>query len=119
MIAVNGGIEVALDGALNSEFVGDRRVSGAGGLPDFLRTVFAAPGRSSVIGLVSAGRTGSRIVEVLGPGRTTAPPHQADHVVTEWGAASLRGASMAERRRALVEVAHPDHRGSLQGSPGR
>jgi len=37
-----------------------------------------------------------------------------DHVVTEWGIAKLRGRSIAERARALIAIAHPDHRDGLE-----
>jgi acyl-CoA hydrolase len=37
-----------------------------------------------------------------------------DHVVTEYGVASLRGRSLAERARELIAIAHPDHRDELR-----
>jgi acyl-CoA hydrolase len=37
-----------------------------------------------------------------------------DHVVTEWGIAELRGRPLAERARALIAIAHPDHRDELE-----
>ena len=37
-----------------------------------------------------------------------------DHVATEWGIAHLRGRSLADRARALIAVAHPDHREALE-----
>jgi acyl-CoA hydrolase len=37
-----------------------------------------------------------------------------DHIVTEWGIAKLRGRSLAERARALIDIAHPDHREELE-----
>ena len=37
-----------------------------------------------------------------------------DHVVTEWGIARLRGRSLAERAEALIAIAHPDHRETLE-----
>jgi 4-hydroxybutyrate CoA-transferase len=38
----------------------------------------------------------------------------ADHVVTEFGVAKLRGRSNFERAKALISVAHPDYRGQLE-----
>jgi acyl-CoA hydrolase len=35
-------------------------------------------------------------------------------VVTEWGVAELRGRPLAERARALIAIAHPDHRDALE-----
>ena len=37
-----------------------------------------------------------------------------DHVVTEWGVAELRGRSLAERARALIDIAHPSTREHLE-----
>ena len=37
----------------------------------------------------------------------------ADLVVTEYGVASLRGRSIQERAKALIEIAHPNFRESL------
>jgi acyl-CoA hydrolase len=37
-----------------------------------------------------------------------------DHVVTEWGVAHLRGRSLSQRAEALIAIAHPDHRESLE-----
>jgi acyl-CoA hydrolase len=36
------------------------------------------------------------------------------HIVTEYGVASLRGKSLAERARALVSIAHPSVREELE-----
>jgi 4-hydroxybutyrate CoA-transferase len=35
-------------------------------------------------------------------------------VVTEWGAAYLYAKNLRQRARALIEVAHPDHRAELE-----
>ena len=48
----------------------------------------------------------------------TTPRHQLDVVVTEYGAADLRGACVEERREALAAIAHPDVRDALlRGDP--
>jgi acyl-CoA hydrolase len=36
-----------------------------------------------------------------------------DHGVTEHGVAELRGRSIGQRARALIAIAHPDHREDL------
>ena len=38
-----------------------------------------------------------------------------DHVATEWGVVKLLGRSISERARALVAIAHGDHREALEG----
>ncbi|MFH8555866.1 acetyl-CoA hydrolase/transferase C-terminal domain-containing protein [Streptomyces celluloflavus] len=37
-----------------------------------------------------------------------------DNIVTEYGVAALRGKSLRERARALIAIAHPDHRDRLR-----
>jgi 4-hydroxybutyrate CoA-transferase len=44
----------------------------------------------------------------------TVPRSLADVVVTEYGTAHLRGLDLRDRARALIEIAHPDHRPSLR-----
>jgi acyl-CoA hydrolase len=56
----------------------------------------------------------SKIVVELGLGDVvTTLKNTVDKVVTEWGVAELRGRSLRERARALIAVAHPDHRDRL------
>ena len=56
----------------------------------------------------------SRIVPTLGPGAAiTVPRTYIDYVVTEFGIAELKGKTLQERARALVEIAHPDFREEL------
>ena len=38
-----------------------------------------------------------------------------DYVVTEYGVASLRGASLKDRAQELIGIAHPDYREWLTG----
>lgn len=38
---------------------------------------------------------------------------EVEFVVTEYGAADLRGRTVGERAKAMVAIAHPDHRAAL------
>ncbi len=109
--AVNSAIEVALDGSINSERVGDRVVSGPGGAPDYAAIVAAIDTARFFVGLPSTAARGtrSRIVESL-QAPATVPGTQVDTVVTEFGLADLRGRTGAERSAALWSIAHPDFR---------
>ena len=56
----------------------------------------------------------SRIVATLGGHPVTTARSDVDVIVTEYGAAHLRGCSLRERAIRLAAIAHPDHRESLQ-----
>ncbi len=56
----------------------------------------------------------SRIRATLTPGSmVTTLKNTVDHVVTEHGIAELRGRSISERARALIEIAAPQFRDEL------
>ena len=50
----------------------------------------------------------SKIVPNLVDGVVTSPRFSVDYVVTEFGVARLRGASLEKRAELLVNIAHPD-----------
>ena len=53
----------------------------------------------------------SKIVPRLAAGDVvTTLKNTVDKVVTEWGVAELRGRSIRQRTKALIAIAHPDHR---------
>jgi acetyl-CoA hydrolase len=55
----------------------------------------------------------SRIVAQI-EGVTTTARADADVVATEWGVAQLRGKTIRQRVRAMIDIAHPDHREALE-----
>jgi 4-hydroxybutyrate CoA-transferase len=117
MIAINSAIEVDLTGQVVADSIGYRLYSGVGGQMDFMRGAALAPGGRPIIALPSsAGADGStsRITSSLkeGAGVVTTRAH-VQTVVTEWGVAELWGKSMRERAKALIAIAHPDHRERL------
>jgi itaconate CoA-transferase len=91
-----------------------RQYSAAGGQLDFVRGAGASQGGKSIIAChaTAAGGTASRIVPRLS-GPVTTPRNDVHIVVTEFGAADLRGKSLAERARALIGIAHPQFRDAL------
>jgi len=113
--AVNSALEVDLLGQVNAETLAGRYVSGPGGLPDFAAAAHRDPQGLSIIALPATdGGTTSRIVAHLGPrAPVSVPQHAVDVVVTEYGAALLRGQPLDERVRRLCAIAHPDHRAAL------
>ena len=59
----------------------------------------------------------SKINPVLAEGAgVVTTRHMVQHVVTEYGVAFLRGKSVAERARALINIAHPSVREELERS---
>jgi acetyl-CoA hydrolase len=94
-VAINSAIEVDLTGQVNGEFAGKSYVGAVGGALDFARAASQSPGGVSILVLPSA-----RIVERLSA-PVSVPRSEAGVVVTEKGAADLRGCSLRERERRM------------------
>ena len=117
LVAINSVLAVDLDGQANAETLYGRQVSGTGGLLDFVRGARLSQGGRSILALpaTAAGGQASRIVARFGAGEVVSCPRaDADIVVTEHGIAQLRGRSLAERARALLAIAAPALRKSLE-----
>ena len=116
MTAINSAIEVDLSGQVVADSIGHRLYSGVGGQMDFIRGAALASNGRAIIALPSTatGGTTSRIVPAIkqGAGVVTTRAHVRT-VATEWGVAELFGRSLRERAKALISVAHPDHRDAL------
>lgn len=113
--AINSALEVDLLGQVNGETGSGRQISGVGGLADFARGARLAPGGRSIIALGACDGSGaSRIVPRLAHGPVSLSRLDADVVVTEHGAASIRTLDIDARARALIAIAEPMHRESLE-----
>lgn len=115
MISVNATIQVDLAGACNSEYMNGRQYSAIGGQLDFVRGAYASRGGRSIIACHSTAAKGtvSRIVPWL-DGPVTTPRTDTHYIVTEYGAANMKGKSLSQRARALIDIAHPDFREELE-----
>jgi len=117
-VAINSALEIDLTGQVTAESLGARQVAGIGGQFDFVLGASRSAGGASIIALpATGGREGaiSRIVPHLGGGAgVTTPRYLADWVVTEHGAAKLKGLSDRARATALIAVAHPRFQGELE-----
>lgn len=115
-ISINATLSVDFLGQCASETIGGRYYSSAGGQNDFARGAMNSRDGQGFVVLHSTTSSGkSRIVPRLTAGdAVTTPKNTADKIVTEYGVAELRGRSIRERTRALIEVAHPDHRAELE-----
>jgi acyl-CoA hydrolase len=116
-VSINSALEVDLAGQVNAESVGPRQLTGIGGQFDFVLGASRASGGVAIIALPSKGKGGavSRIVARLAEGAgVTTPRYLADWVVTEHGAARLKGLSTGARARALIGLADPEVREKLE-----
>ena len=119
VVAINNTTQIDLQGQAASESDGHRHISGTGGQLQFVRGAYASSGGKSFICLASTyerqGVRKSRIVLDLTAGNiVTTPRSDMMHVVTEYGIVNLKGLSVADRARALISIAHPDYRQSLE-----
>lgn len=116
--AINSAIEVDITGQVCSDSIGTYHYSGVGGQMDFVRGASLSEGGKPIIALPSiTGKGISRIAPFLkqGAGVVTTRAH-AHYIVTEYGTAYLYGKNMRQRAKALIEIAHPNHREALERS---
>jgi 4-hydroxybutyrate CoA-transferase len=114
--AINSAIEVDITGQVCADSIGTRLYSGVGGQMDFIRGASLSEGGRPIIALPSVTARGeSRVVSFLkaGAGVVTTRAH-VHYVVTEQGVANLYGKNLRQRARAMIEIAHPDHREQLE-----
>lgn len=118
MVAINSAIEVDVTGQVCADSIGMRMYSGVGGQMDYIRGASLSEGGKAIIALPSVTRKGiSRIVPVLNPGAGVVTTRAHVHyIVTEYGIANLYGKTIKERVKALVNIAHPDHRETIDKS---
>ena len=122
MVAINSALEIDLTGQCCAESIGSRHYSGTGGHKEFAQGIQYSPGGKSIVAFQSTLRddTISHIVPQLAPGATvTTSRIDVDYVVTEYGVASLRGRSIRERVKELINIAHPDFRDFLRSEAER
>jgi acyl-CoA hydrolase len=116
--AINSAIEIDLTGQVCADSIGTYQYSGIGGQMDFIRGASLSEGGKPIIALPSVtSRGASRISAFLkeGAGVVTTRGH-VHWVVTEYGAVNLFGRGLKQRGRALIGIAHPDHREWLEKS---
>jgi len=117
MVSINSALQVDFMGQVNAEMIGRNQFSGVGGQVDFVRGASRSKGGKSIIALPSTAARGtlSRIAPALDAGAAVSTSRNDVHyIVTEFGAADLRGKSIRERAMALIGIAHPDFREELK-----
>ncbi|HHY91627.1 MAG TPA: 4-hydroxybutyrate CoA-transferase, partial [Clostridiales bacterium] len=116
MVSINSCLQVDLMGQVNAESMGLKQFTGVGGQVDYVRGANMAKDGKSIIAMPSTAANGkiSRIVPLLDPGAAvTTTRNDVNYIITEYGIASLRGKSLRERARALIQIAHPNFRDLL------
>ena len=116
MVAINATLQIDLLGQCGSESLAHLPYSGTGGQSDFVRAANRSRGGKAFIVLPSTAKDDriSRIVPVLAPGtHVSTSKNDINYVVTEFGAAQLRGKSAKQRARELIGIAHPAFRAEL------
>ncbi len=114
-VSINATLSVDFLGQCASETISGQYYSSSGGQNDFARgAMYSNRGQGFVVLHSTTSSGASRIVPQLAPGdAVTTPKNTVDKIVTEWGVAELRGASVRERTRRLISIAHPEHREEL------
>jgi len=119
MVAINSAIEIDITGQVCADSIGPRFYSGVGGQVDFIYGASRSKGGIPIIAMPSTvtkrdGTTVSKIVAMLQPGASvTTSRNHVHYVVTEHGIAYLYGKTIAERVKALINIAAPEYRDEL------
>jgi acyl-CoA hydrolase len=114
--AINSAIEIDLTGQVCADTIGQMQFSGVGGQMDFIRGASLSEGGKAIIAMPSVTKKGiSKITPFLkeGAGVTTTRAH-VHYIVTEYGVVDLYGKNLKQRAKALISIAHPDHRENLE-----
>ena len=111
LIAMNTALEVDLSGNVNSTHVsGSRVMNGIGGSGDFARNAGL-----TIFTTASTAKNGTLSCVVPYVSHVDHTEHDVDVIITEQGAADLRGLTAYERAEVLIEkCAHPDFRPMLR-----
>lgn len=123
MVSLNTALEVDLTGQISAETMGPLQWSATGAQQETIRGAMLSPGGKSLVALHSSyyGRNEkggkvlqSKIVPFFKPGTiVTTSRNDVDYIVTEYGVAWLRGASIRQRVKELIAIAHPAFREKL------
>ncbi|MBX9878831.1 MAG: hypothetical protein K2Y22_10275 [Candidatus Obscuribacterales bacterium] len=117
MTSINSALQVDLTGQVSADSIGTNLYSGFGGQVDFVRGAARSKGGKAIIALPSTAKNGSvsRITMYLTKGSGVVTSRADVHyIVTEFGVAELHGKNLRDRAKALIAIAHPEHREALK-----
>lgn len=116
VMAINSCLEIDLTGQICADSIGTKIYSGIGGQHDFVYGASRSRGGKSFLAMLSTTSKGStKIKPVLTSGAGVVTTRfQADWIVTENGITNLRGKSLPERAKRLINLAAPQFREELE-----
>ena len=116
VMSINSAIEVDLTGQVCADSIGTRLFSGVGGQHDFMYGGALSEGGKTFIAMTATSGKGiSKIKPVLTEGAGVVTTRfQTQYVVTEYGAAFLKGKDLAQRAHELIRIAAPEYREELE-----
>lgn len=122
LVCINSCVQVDFMGQIASECIGPKQISGVGGQVDFVRgAAMSEDGLGkAIIAMPSVtkhkdGTLVSKIVPFLDHGAAvTTSRCDADYIITEYGIAEMKGQSLHNRARKLIDIAHPEFREELK-----
>lgn len=112
MVAINSAIQVDMMGQVVADTIGKRQFSGVGGQVDFIRGAAMAEDGKAIIAMPSFtkkkdGQILSKIVPFLDEGAAvTTSRNDVDYIITENGIAEMKGKSLRDRAKNLINIAH-------------
>ncbi len=122
LVCINSCLAVDFMGQVVSDSIGTRQFSGVGGQVDFVRgAAMSLDGKGKAIiamPSVASKKDGSMVSKITpfidhGAAVTTSR-NDVDYIVTEYGIAEMKGKTLKERARNLINIAHPDFREELK-----
>ncbi len=115
LVSVTQAFSIDLSGQVCTERLEGSPYGGLASQPEFHRAATRSPDGRPVVCLATTFADGSSAIRVaLEAGEPVSIARGEVHwVITEFGIAYVHGRSIAERAVALIDIAHPDHRGAL------
>lgn len=122
MVCINSCIAVDFMGQVVSDSIGIKQFSGVGGQVDFVRGAAMSHDGKGVAIMAMPSFTAKKdgtLISKISPyidhgAAVTTSRNDVDYIVTEYGIAPMKGKTLKERARNLINVAHPDFREELK-----
>lgn len=122
LVCINSCLQVDFMGQVVSDSIGIRQFSGVGGQVDFVRGAsMSLDGKGKAIiampsvAIKKDGTMISKITPYIDNGAAvTTSRNDVDYIITEYGIAELKGKSLRQRAKNLINIAHPNFRDELK-----